>query len=414
MPRFEPFAGLRYHADIDLGAVTSPPYDVVDDDERAALAARTGYNAVRVDMPVDGEGESGEDRYATAARFLAEFVADGVLVADDGPSLYVYRMGHHDGHGRPRQTTGVIGALGIEAPGEGDVLPHERTTPKAASDRLDLLRATAANLSPIWGLSLASGLSALCDTVAGAPPDARCTDAEGVHHRLWRVQAPALLDQLVEVVSSAPVVIADGHHRYETSRTYRDERRAEEGIGPWDLTMALVVELSEDELVVRPIHRLLANLPEGFDPASALAEPFEAFDGGAADVAITDRMTNAGALGYVASDGRTWLLRPRPAAFPDDVADLDSARLQHALDAAAPGVSLTYQHGADKVLAALDRGDAEAAVLLRPASVDQITATAHERGRMPPKTTYFYPKPRTGLVFRTFPPPDSPPERQAG
>ena len=400
MPRFEPFAGLRYHADIDLDAVTAPPYDVIDDAERAALAARTGYNAVRVDLPVDGEGEPGEDRYATAARFLREFVADGVVEADDAPSFYVYRMGHHDEHGRPRQTTGVIGALGIEAPGEGDVLPHEHTTPKAKSDRLDLLRATAANLSPIWGLSLAEGLSAMCETIAGAPPDARATDPEGVHHRLWRVTSPAVLEQLAEVVGSAPVVIADGHHRYETSRAYRDERRAVDGEGPWDLTMALIVELTEDELAVRPIHRLLSGLPGGFDPAVALAEHFEVSDGGAADVELTERMAAAGALAIVLPGGRTALLRPRAGAFPADLADLDSSRLQHALGEGLPGATVAYQHGTDKVLAAVAGGQAEAAVLLRPATVAQITETAHERGRMPPKTTYFFPKPRTGFVFR--------------
>lgn len=400
MPRFEPFAGLRYHPDIDLDAVTAPPYDVIDEDERAALAARTGYNAVRVDLPVDGEGEPGEDRYATAARFLREFVADGVLVVDDAPSLYVYRMGHHDEQGRPHQTTGVIGALGIEAPGEGDVLPHEHTTPKARSDRLDLLRSTAANLSPIWGLSLAPGLSALCEAIAGAPPDARATDGEGVHHRLWRVTAPALLEQLAEVISGAPVVIADGHHRYETSRAYRDERRAADGAGPWDLTMALVVELTEDELVVRPIHRLLDDLPQAFEPAVALAEHFEVSDGGPADADLTRRMTDAGALALVLPGGRTALLRPRAGAFPDGLPDLDSSRLQHALAEALPDVTVTYQHGTDRALSAVAGGQAGAAVLLRPATVAQITQTANERGRMPPKTTYFFPKPRTGFVFR--------------
>ena len=400
MPRFEPFAGLRYHPDIDLDAVTAPPYDVIDGAERAALAARTGYNAVRVDLPVDGEGEPGEDRYATAARFLREFVADGVLVADDSPSLYVYRMGHHDEQGRPRQTTGVIGALAIEATGEGDVLPHEHTTPKAKSDRLDLLRSTAANLSPIWGLSLASGLSAVCDAVAGAPPDGRATDAEGVHHRLWRVTAPALLEQLAEVVGGAPVVIADGHHRYETSRAYRDERRAAEGEGPWDLTMAFVVELTEDELAVRPIHRLLTDLPEGADPTAALAEHFDVVEAGPADATLPERMAHEGALALVLPGARAWLLRPRADAFPAGLADLDSSRLQHALAEALPDVTVTYQHGTDRALAAVEGGQAEAAVLLRPATVAQITETAHERGRMPPKTTYFFPKPRTGFVFR--------------
>ncbi len=375
---------------------------MIDPDERAALAARTGYNAVRIDLPVDGEGEPGEDGYATAARFLAEFVEDGVLVRDEEPSFYVYRMGYHDEHGRPRQTTGVIGALGIEAPGEGDVLPHEETTPKAKSDRLDLLRTTAANLSPIWGLSLAEGLSDLCESVAGAPPDGRCTDPDGVHHRLWRVTGTAWVEQLAAAVSSAPVVIADGHHRYETSRAYRDERRAAAGgaPGPYDLTMALVVELTEDELAVRPIHRLLTGLPDGFDPARDLAGSFEAFDGGLAEGALTERMDDAGALALVLPGGRAWLLRPRDGAFPDDLADLDSSRLQHALAAALPEVAVSFQHGTDRALAAVERGEAEAAVLLRPATVAQITETAHRRGRMPPKTTYFYPKPRTGFVFR--------------
>ena len=400
MPRFEPFAGLRYHPDIDLDAVTAPPYDIIDDEERAALAARTGYNAVRIDLPVDGEGEPGEDRYATAARFLGEFIADGVLVNDDEPSFYVYRMGHHDERGRPRQTTGVIGALGIEAPGEGGVLPHEHTTPKAKSDRLDLLRATASNLSPIWGLSLASGLSALCETIAGAPPDGRATDADGVHHRLWRVTSAALVEQLGEVVSGAPVVIADGHHRYETSRAYRDERRAVDGEGPWDLTMALIVELTEDELAVRPIHRLLDELPDGFDPAVALGAHFNVSDGGPVDVDLTARMASAGALALALPDGRTFLLKPKTGAFPDDLADLDSSRLHHALAEALPKATISFQHGTDKVLAAVAAGQAEAAVLLRPATVAQITETAHERGRMPPKTTFFFPKPRTGFVFR--------------
>jgi uncharacterized protein (DUF1015 family) len=327
-------------------------------------------------------------------------VADGVLVLDDAPSLYIYRMGHHDEQGRSRQTTGVIGALGIEAPGEGDVLPHEHTTPKARSDRLELLRATAANLSPIWGLSLAPGLSALCDAISGAPPDARATDAEGVHHRLWRVTAPALVEQLREVVAGAPVVIADGHHRYETSRAYRDERRASEGAGPWDLTMALVVELTEDELAVRPIHRLLGGLPDPFDPAVTLGGLFEVSDGGAPDVALTDRMVEVGALALVVPGGRSWLLRPRAGAFPEDLPDLDSSRLQHALAEVLPDVDVTYQHGTDKALAAVAAATQGRAVLLRPATVAQITETADRRGRMPPKTTYFFPKPRTGFVFR--------------
>ncbi|MCI3949834.1 MAG: hypothetical protein K0R11_1768, partial [Acidimicrobiales bacterium] len=217
MPRFEPFPGLRYRDDVDLDAVTAPPYDVISPAARAELAGRTAYNVVHVDLPDEAEGAG---RYTGAAERLAVWEAEGVLVRDAEPRLYVYRMGYRDRDGRPRQTTGVLGALGLVPPADG-VLPHERTTPKAKTDRLELLRATATNLSPIWGLSLAEGLAELCEPTG--PPLGRATDEDGVHHRFWPVTSPALIEALTERVASAPVVIADGHHRWETSIAYRDE-----------------------------------------------------------------------------------------------------------------------------------------------------------------------------------------------
>jgi uncharacterized protein (DUF1015 family) len=399
MPRFEPFAGLRYDEKaVALEDAIAPPYDVVSPEDQAALEARSPYNSIRVELPRD---EIGLDRYQAAARLLTEWQGAGVLVTDDEPSFYVYRMGFHDDDGRPRQTSGVIGALGLVKPGSAgaDILPHERTTPKAKSDRLDLLRATQANLSPIWGLSLAEGLSALCELPG--PPDGRATDTDGVHHRIWRVTQPGLVGAITEAVAAAPVVIADGHHRFETALTYRDERRAVSGDapGPYDLVMTYVVELTEEQLSVRPIHRLLNGLPEGVDLSAALEPFFEVFaDDGPID-AITTRMADAGALALVTSAG-TWLLRPRPETEAAAEADLDSSRLDVAL-AALPAHELTFQHGWDLAAAAVDKGDAQAAVLLRPATVEQIHETGHAGLRMPPKTTFFHPKPRTGLVFRS-------------
>lgn len=399
MPRFEPFSGLRYDpAAVDLDAAIAPPYDVVSPEDQAALEARSPYNSIRVELPRD---EAGLDRYAAAARLLHEWQAAGVLVTDDEPSFYVYRMGFHDEDGRPRQTSGVIGALGLVKPGApgSDILPHERTTPKAKSDRLDLLRATKANLSPIWGLSLADGLSALCELPG--PPDGRATDSDGVHHRLWRVTQPGVVSAITEAVASAPVVIADGHHRFETALTYRDEQRAanDDAPGGYDLVMAYVVELTEEQLSVRPIHRLLAGLPDGADLPSAMEPYFDVFADEGPRETITTRMADAGALALVTPDG-AWLLRPTPETEAAAEQDLDSCRLDVALANLAPH-ELTFQHGWDLASAAVDKGDAQAAVLLRPASVEQIHATGHAGLRMPPKTTFFHPKPRTGLVFRT-------------
>jgi uncharacterized protein (DUF1015 family) len=396
--RFEPFAAIRYDlARVELPEVVSPPYDVIDDDQRAALASRSHFNAVRIDLPVD---EGGDDRYEVARRLLGDWQADGVLVTDPAPTFTVYRMSYDDDAGRPRHTTGVIGALELTAPGT-DILPHEHTTPKAKSDRLDMLRSCRANTSAIWGLSLAKGLTDLLP-IDTAEPLADFTDDDGVRHTVWTIDDPALCEAISAAVAAQPVVIADGHHRYETSLAYRGEREAaaaDGNAGPAELTLAYLVELVEDELTVRAIHRLLAGLPDGVDLVAALDPWFEPLGAPPADVPVTTAMDRAGALCVVLPD-REVLVRPRIDALAD-ARDLDSARLDVAL-AALPGHQLTFQHGPDNVRRAVASGQAQAGVLLRPATVAQIEATAHGGERMPPKTTFFHPKLKTGLVFRSL------------
>jgi uncharacterized protein (DUF1015 family) len=208
VPRFDPFPGIRYASE-DLALVTAPPYDVIDAAERAELAARSPHNVVRIDLP------EGDDPYVTAAATFQGWIADGTLTVDE-PSLYLYRMTFADEAGGSHHTLGVSGALGLEPPGVGDVLPHEHTTPKAKSDRLQLMRATEANLSPVWGLSLASGLSKLLDTDA-ADALGEWSDGDGVVHALWRNTDPGASADVAAAVASAPVVVADGLLRYETS-----------------------------------------------------------------------------------------------------------------------------------------------------------------------------------------------------
>ena len=395
MPRFEPFTGLRYRADIDGDAVAAPPYDVIDGLQRKALAARSPYNSVHLELPVD---EPGADRYQVAARLLAEWLDAGVLVADDAPSFCLYRMGFTDELGRARQTSGVIGALELAEPGQGDVLPHEHTTPKAKSDRMALLEATGVNLSPVWGLSLAAGLTGLVEPTG--PPLTRCTDETGTHHRLWPVSAPGTVEAIAALVGSAPVVIADGHHRYETALAFRRQRIADgAGPGPHDLILALVVELTESEVSVRAIHRLLDGLDPSFDLVSAWSSLFEADPVEPDD--LLGSVGRAEGLGLRLPDGTTWRLRPRSGAFPLSVPDLDAARIEHARGL-LPDHGVIFHHDVPDLLAAVDGRPGAAAVLLRPATVAQIAATAKERRRMPAKTTYFHPKPRTGMVFRSI------------
>jgi uncharacterized protein (DUF1015 family) len=393
--QFQPFTGIRYALDaVDLARVICPPYDVIDPAQREVLAARDAHNAVLIDLPAD-DGE--RSRYDVARDLLAAWQADGVLVTEGVPTFTVHRMSYVDDAGMPRHTTGVIGALELTPPGT-DILPHEHTTPKAKSDRLDLLRHCRANTSAIWGLSLAKGLTDLLpvDTEPTAVIDA----GDGVVHTVWVVDDPNVCAGVAVAVAADPVVIADGHHRYETSLAYRAEREAADGDpGPAAATLAYVVELVEDELTVRAIHRLVHGLPPGTDLVAALDPWFEAIGPPPPGVPVTQAMQQSGALCAVTPDGEV-LLRPRPDALAD-TRDLDSARLDVAL-ASLPDHGVQFQHGVDNVRDAVARGDGQFGVLLRPATVAQIEATAHGGERMPPKTTFFHPKLPTGLVFRAL------------
>jgi uncharacterized protein (DUF1015 family) len=373
MPPFEPFAGIRYASRLRPEDVTSPPYDVIDPDDRAALVARSEHNAVVIDLP-------GEGGYADAATTFEAWQRDGVLVTDERPSFTVHRMDYRDDDGRPAHTLGVIGALGLEPPGEG-ILPHEHTTPKAKSDRLDLMRATRAQLSAVWVLSLASGLSDLLGDLGS--PRSEWTDGDGVTHTVWKVDEPERVASISASVASTPVVVADRHHREETALTYPSQVDAPAA----GAMMSYVVELVDDQLTVRPIHRLLSGMPDDFDLTRALSSFYEVRDG---EVPGTPTLVLPG--------DRRGSLVERPGVF-DGTAALDSARLSAALRDLP--VEVTYQHGVDRVVKAVDSGEAQAGVLVRPATVAQIRANAAAGERMPPKTTFFHPKPPTGIVFRS-------------
>jgi uncharacterized protein (DUF1015 family) len=392
MPRFLPFAGLRYDADIPLDLVIAPPYDVVGLDERAQLAARHPANAIHVELPV---ADVGGDPYTHAGRLLRAWVDAGTLRRDPTPVLYGYRMVDPAG----RATTGVIGALGIEAPG-GEVLPHEQTIPKDMSDRLELLRACRANLSPIWGLSLAEGLSGALSV--RQEPDASATDGDDIRHELWRIDDPVRIEAVRGAVEGSPVVLADGHHRYETAQAFAAEvgpsLLEDDGSGAGGV-MALVVELAEDEVAVGPIHRTITGLPADTDVVRALGPWFELEPAGDAGDERLDALVEAGVPALVVGD-RVWHLTPRPEAYEAAGSDLDASVVALAVEAL--GGTTAHHHTWQETVGALHSGSGDAAVLMRPVSVAQISAWAGARRKMPPKSTYFTPKPRTGMVFRAL------------
>ncbi|HWD53922.1 MAG TPA: DUF1015 domain-containing protein [Acidimicrobiales bacterium] len=398
MPRFEAFRGLRYQPELaPLAQVIAPPYDVISSAERVHLASRNSANAVLVELP-EGDLQGGRDPYAVAADLFYRWLNEGILAADAEPSLYPYRMTDTSGHA----TTGVIGLLGLADPGEeSDILPHEQTLPKPKSDRLDLLRATRANLSPIWGLSMADGVTATFDPTDDDPVG-DVYDDEGVRHQLWVLNDPDTIEAVRAAIARAPVVLADGHHRYSTAQTYQAEARQANGNepGPHDLVLALVVELSEDQLTVGAIHRTVSGLPDDFDLAEALGQWFDVVRAGAADARTLSALSESASLALV-TGGQAFLLLPHADVLEHDGNDLDSNLIATVL-AGLPPHEVMHRHSVAEALEAVEQGDGQAAFLLRPVTVKQIENWANDRRRMPPKTTYFSPKPRTGMVFRSL------------
>ena len=390
MPRFEPFAAIRY-ATHDLAPVIAPPYDVLSDAEVETLKAMSPHNVVRIDVP-----RGGEDRYDLAAKTMHAWLDEQVLVIDPEPSFTIYRMRFTDSAGVRRDVAGVLGALEVVDLEAGGVLPHERTTPHASTDRLDLTRATAANLSPVWGLSLSTGLTELLaepGEVVGAVMDA------GVEHVVERLTDPQRIAAIRDKLGAEDVLIADGHHRYGVSRSYRDEVRETTGRTDTaaELTLAFVNELIEEQLSVAAIHRLYANI-EVADLARALARSFELMP---IDRPSTDTLAAMAMEGFLVLFTRegVWRMQPKPGRF-DGVRALDGGWLETAL--ADVPLTVSYQHGLDEALSEVDSGRAAAAVLIRPVSVAEIERTAREGLLMPPKSTFFTPKLKTGFVIRSL------------
>lgn len=389
MPAFEPFRAHRYAPGTDLTRVIAPPYDVLSDADTDALAARSEHNIVHVDVP-----RGGDDRYERAAATLQGWLDAGVLVTDDEPSFTIYRMGFTDATGASREIVGVLGALEVVDAGAGGVLPHERTTPKAKTDRLDLTRATDANLSPVWGLSLARGLTAAL-AEPGEPVGTLVVD--GVTHRVERVTDPERIAAIASIVGADDVLIADGHHRYAIARTHRDEVRAASGRTDTtaERTLTFVNELVEEQLSIEAIHRVYRGLSADA-LRDALAGRFDLTPAPEPTPATLAEMVRTGRLVLLTAEGASWLT-PRPGAF-DGVRALDGAWLEHAVE--GTGAEVGYQHGLAEVTGLVSSGAVAGAVLIRPTSLVEIERTAREGLLMPPKSTFFTPKLRTGFVLR--------------
>ena len=407
MPELLAFAGLRPNTAITgpLDDVICPPYDIITEGQRVELLGRSPFNVVRVELP-DG-------RYSEAATLFDEWKNDGALGREATPALYAYRMTYQAPGGEARHTFGVMGALVLEPPGHG-ILPHEQTTPKAKGDRLELIRAVHANTSPIWCLCTEPGLV----EALGGPPGPRVSEAkaaiasarddDGTLHEIWPIDDERARQEVANIVAARPLLVADGHHRYETALAYQAEQRAAVlssggdagGGGPatthywlsWSSCLRSTSRSWPSTVWCRACRPISTSSGFWVTASSSNRPPADEGD------LLAEMVRKApwpwprkAAIGWrgLAPEGPTLAMSSIRAAI-----DATLHRL--------PPHALVYEHDPGRALAEVRSGAANAAVLCRPATVGQIARTAEGGERMPPKTTFFWPKPRTGMVFRDF------------
>ncbi len=428
MAEIVPFAGLRFDLERigDAARVLAPPYDVIGEAERADLEARDPHNVVRVELP-RGEGDA---RYGAAANLLRAWITEGVLRRESVPAMYVYEQ-QFSWAGQSYTRQGLIAAVRLEPLEKRVVLPHEHTLTGPKEDRRKLMVATRTQISQVFGLYRDADGAALADlqAVTAGAPALDATMADGSRHRLWVVTEASRINHLANVLADKQILIADGHHRYETMLSLRGELRGAGGAGarePADYGAMFLARAEDPGLLVLPTHRLVKNLSDwsltaflsgasaAFDVLPGDETTAQACEARLAQLAVGENGQPRVAFGVraVGKRGPTWLVLKAMADLsalgPPALRTLDVTVLHGVLlgpllgiDAAAMAkqANLAYTHDTSEALARVDAGEVQAAFLMNATSVEQVLDACEQGHVLPQKSTYFQPKLATGLVM---------------
>ena len=421
MAEIQPLRALRYDPTKvgSLEAVIAPPYDVIDDDLRAELTARSPFNVVEVDLP---RAPDAEDPYAHARDTFDAWQGQGILTREAEPAFWGLEQRFIAPDGAERRRRGFFARVRVTDYGPGQIRPHERTHPGPKEDRLRLTRATRANLSPIFSLfpDPDGRAGAALDSALAEEPFDRAEDHEGTDNTLWRIDDADAVTSLQSALADAELLIADGHHRYETARVYADEVGGE---GEHRYVLMFLCPLSDPGLTVFPTHRLLSGLKDDREKQEAIRDALRRdFE---IEQVSRDELEPSGGngrvqLGYMDSfHQQPFLLTLKDPAIADaaldgasepyrrlDTAVLEALILKGALHMSDDDIShlrgLDYSKSFDDAREAVESGRFDAGFFMRATPVQQVQDVAEAGESMPPKSTYFYPKVPTGLLFNVL------------
>ena len=436
MATIVPFCGVLYDQTevSDISRVVAPPYDIIDANQQRALHGRHSHNVIRLELGLDLPGDNQtENRYTRATQYLHSWRRAGVLRQDAVPAIYLYTVEYQTavtGTTVSRKLRGFLTTVKLEEFGSGGIFPHEDTRAAAKTDRLRLLENCRANFSPIFALFSdpnSAILQLIEKSVDVGRPRMEFRDDDGFHHRLWSITDQAVLHEVTEAVRTRPLFIADGHHRYETALAYRRMRRQHDlpgpGGKPYDNVLMLVSGLEDPGLTVLPTHRLLhASLPSVEEIKRRLDNTFLIEDipssgrpnstGRAALLhELRERGGSEQVFGFATWGASSYLVltlkpqyRNRPGISARDRLDV-SVLHRYLIEPLCPSLdeqSILYTKDEQDALDQVEHGQAQAALLLNPTKVSEVQAVAAAGDRMPHKSTYFFPKPLTGLVMNVF------------
>jgi len=437
MSQIFPFHGTLYDTTVagDIKQIVAPPYDIIDAAGQQALYDRNPHNIIRLEFGIERQGDNPSDnRYTRAAGALQDWLTSGALKRDQEPAIYYHTVEYRPPFSDPNAPTkllrGFLAVVKLEALDSGHIYPHENTRAAAKTDRLNLIQACGANFSPIWSLysdPQGAVIGQLEAEVKGKPAHYDFEDDDGFRERLWVVTNPTILKHVAEAMHSKPLFIADGHHRYETALNYQKLRRQSDnpsGLQPYDRVLMLLAPLEDPGLTVLPTHRLLTTPVPSYDQIrTLLSETFDFQEFPYTDATQTTARTQfisalrtngqtAPVFGLaLKGDARyvtlTLKAAHRPSAQASPRAKLDVSLLQQLIvtklcPSQSEQEAIVYTKDDHEALDWAAKGTGTAALLLNATKVSEIQAVATAGERMPHKSTYFYPKPLTGLVINVM------------
>ncbi|HDH33872.1 MAG TPA: DUF1015 domain-containing protein [Nitrospirae bacterium] len=422
MAEIIPFKGILYNpAKVDASKIMAPPYDIVAQDLKEELYQKSPHNVIRIDFGKDKDGDNdNENRYTRASKFLTQWHEEGILTQDPAPSFYCYEMSYEI-NGETLKTRGFLGAVKIEELGKGRIHPHEMTYSKPKSDRLNILRICNANTSPIWSLysSTKKMASSILEDIAKEKPFIEADIGDNVAHRLWKISDSSLMEKIKEEMSDKDVFIADGHHRYETALAFQQEMK-EKGLNktgeePFNYVLMFLSNMDDEGLSLLPTHRIV-EIDSDIHPKDILGEHFEvqkiSSEGNSGEETRREMFNMMQAkkhsFGMYLTNADTYYL----LLFKGSIEDLDLPDCLKKLDVTVLHQFIfekllnighyEYEMAPDVAVERANKGSFEAVFFLNKTDIMDVKDVALAGHRMPPKSTYFYPKLLTGMVIYSF------------